>query len=153
MAEPDSRPSSFLTLEPGTPVVDRFGQPVGKVERVLVLDGGGFDGIVVRTDSGRRFVDAPEVRRISRGAVTLGVTAADVRSPGADGKRVYGLPQARHDRVHATEADRDEAIDSLKRAYVRDELTTEELGERVSIAHLAETLDELDAVLASPNGG
>jgi hypothetical protein len=101
---------------------------------VLVVDCGLFDGIVVGTDAGKRFVDAPEVRRISR-SVTLGVTAGDVKSPGADGPRVYGLPEARHDRVHATEADRDEAIDSLKRAYVRDELTTEELGERVSIAH------------------
>jgi len=31
---------------------------------------------------------------------------------------------------------------------VEDQLTTEELGERVSITHLAETLDQLDAALA-----
>jgi hypothetical protein len=31
--------------------------------------------------------------------------------------------------------------------YCRDELTTDELAERVGIAHLAETLDELDAAL------
>jgi hypothetical protein len=145
---PDPLPASFLTLEPGTPVVDRFGQPVGRVERVLVFDGEGFDGVVVRTQAGRRFVDAPEVRRISRGAVTLGVTVADVESPGTDAVHAYGMPQARHGRVHATEADRDEAIESLKRAYVRDELTTDELGERVARAHLAETLVELDEVLA-----
>jgi hypothetical protein len=46
--------------------VDRFGQPVGAVKRTLVLEGGGFDGIIVETDAGKRFVDAPEVRRISR---------------------------------------------------------------------------------------
>ena len=148
MPQPDSLPTSFLTLEPGTPVVDRFGQPVGEVERSLVLEGGGFDGIIVDTDAGRRFVDAPEVRRISRGAVILGVTATDVQSPGTHGRRVYGIPQARYGRVHATEADRDEVIESLKRAYVRDDLTTDELGDRASAAHLAETLDELDAVLA-----
>ena len=132
--------------------MDRFGQPVGAVERVLVFDGGGFDGIVVDTDAGTRFVDAPEVRRISHGAVTLGVTPADVESPGTDARRIYGLPEARHDRVHATEADRDEVIEGLKRAYVRDDLTTEELAERVATAHLAETLDELDAALAGLTG-
>src|SRR5437763_15345757 len=148
MSQSDLQPTSFLTLEPGTSVVDRFGQPVGAVERVLLLDGGGFDGIVVDTPAGRRFVDAPEVRRISRGAGTLGVTTADVQSPGADGPRVYGIPEARFGRVHATEADRDEVIDSLKRAFVEDQLTTEEPGERVSITHLAETLDQLDAASA-----
>ena len=148
MSQPDLQPASFLTLEPGTSMVDRFGRPVGAVERVLLLDGGGFDGIIVHTPAGRRFVDAPEVRRISRGSVTLGVTTADVESPGADGPRVYGIPEARFGRVHATEADRDEVIESLKRAYVEDQLTTEELGERVSVTHLAETLDQLDAALA-----
>jgi hypothetical protein len=74
MHKADDHPVSFLTLEPGTAVVDRFG---------------------------KRFVDAPEVRRISGGAVTLGVTVAD----------------ARHGRTQVTEADRDEAIDCLERAY------------------------------------
>jgi hypothetical protein len=32
-------------------------------------------------------------------------------------------------------------------------LTTEELGERVANAHLAETLDQLDAVLADLTSG
>ncbi len=52
-----------------------------------------------------------------------------------------------------TEADRDEVIDCLKRAYVRDELTTEDLAERVGIAHLAQTLDELDGALADLDVG
>jgi hypothetical protein len=142
------RATSFLTLEGGTPVVDRFGHPVGKVHRVLVLETGGFDGIVVKTDAGTRFVDAPEVRRISAGAVTLGVTVDDVVSPGPHARRVYGMPEARHDRTEVTEADRDEVIECLKRAYVRDELTTEELAERVGTAHLAETLDQLDTAVS-----
>jgi hypothetical protein len=141
----DGQPTSFLTLESGTPVVDRFGRPVGKVRRVLLLETGGFDGIIVDTRAGKRFVDAPEVRRISRGTVTLGIGVADVESPG--GNRTHGVPEARYDRTVATEADRDEAIDCLKRAFVRDELTTEELAERVAIAHLAETLEQLDAAL------
>jgi Domain of unknown function (DUF1707) len=142
------RPASFLNLEPGTPVVDRFGRCVGHVHRVLVLETGGFDGIVVKTDAGTRFVDAPEVRRISAGAVTLGITANDVVNPGPHARRRYGMPAARYDRVDVTEADRDEAIECLKRAYCRDELTTDELAERVGIAHVAVTLDELDAAVA-----
>ena len=127
-------------------MVDRFGKPVGTVERVLLFEGGGFDGIIVRTGAGRRFVDAPEVRRLSGGAVTLGVTCADVEQPGPDNPR-YGVPVARYDRTDVTEADRDAVIEALKTAYVADALTTDELGERVTIAHLAETLDELDAAL------
>jgi hypothetical protein len=148
MPDSDGDPTSFLTLEPGTRVVDRFGRPVGKVRRVLLLETGGFDGIIVSTRAGKRFVDAPEVRRISGGAVTLGIAAADVESPAADGSRRHGIPAARHDRTDVTEADRDEAIDCLKRAYVRDELTTDELAERVAIAHVAEKLEQLDTALA-----
>jgi hypothetical protein len=118
------------------------------VRRVLLLETGGFDGIIVGTRAGKRFVDAPEVRRISGGAVTLGIALADVESPSADGHRRYGVPKARYDRTEVTEADRDEAIDCLKRAYVRDELTTEELAERVAIAHVAENLEQLDVALA-----
>jgi Domain of unknown function (DUF1707) len=148
MPHPDLEPGCFLTLDPGTPVVDRFGKPVGDVHRVLLLEGGGFDGIVVRTSAGKRFVDAPEVRRIFRGEVALGVTTADVEAPGAGARRVHGIPEARYGRVHATEADRDETIDRLKQAFVQDELTAEELGDRVAIAHVAETLEQLDSAIA-----
>jgi len=103
----------------------------------------------VRTRAGTRFVDAPEVRRIAGGAVVLGITATDVEQPPLDSGRAHRVPQARHDRVDVTEADRDHAIDALKRSYVRDELTTDELGERVALAQLAETLEELGAALAN----
>jgi hypothetical protein len=148
MRQSDSQPVSFLTLEEGTPVVDRFGRAAGEVERVLLFEGGGFDGMIVRTPAGARFVDAPEVRRISGGAVTLGITVDEVEHPAADDQRIYGVPAARYGRTKVTEADRDAVIEGLKGAFVRDELTTEALGERVAIAHLAETLDELEAALA-----
>ena len=146
VAQPEFQPVSFLTLERGTPVVDRYGRPVGEVVKVLVHSCGSFDGIIVRTRAGRRFVDAPEVRRVSRGAVTLGVAAADVEEPGASGLR-HGVPMARHDRTAVTEADRDAAIEALKAAYVADELSAEELGDRVAGVHLAETLTQIDAAL------
>lgn len=141
-------PSSYLTLEEDTAVIDRFGCLVGEVRRVLVLDTGAFDGIIVQTSAGRRFVDAPEVRRISAHTVTLGIAVADVLHPAGVTERVYGVLAARHDRTQATEADRDAAIERLKRAYVDDSLTTEELEKRVVIAHSAVSLDELDRALA-----
>jgi hypothetical protein len=36
-----------------------------------------FDGIVIRTREGRRFVDAPEVARITERRVTLTITARE----------------------------------------------------------------------------
>jgi hypothetical protein len=118
------------------------------VERVLVLEDQEFDGLIVHCAAGKRFIDAPEVRRISQGAVTLGITVADVDCA-ADGRpRFYGVPEARYDRSDATEADRDEAIALLKRAFVEDLLSVDELGERVSTVHLAVTLEQLDEAVA-----
>ena len=37
-----------------------------------------FDGIVVKTENGRRFVDAPEVARITLRQVTLTIDASEV---------------------------------------------------------------------------
>jgi hypothetical protein len=42
-----------------------------------------------------------------------------------------------------------QAIDCLERAYVRDDLTTDELADRVAIAHWAEAFEELDAAIAN----
>ena len=39
-----------------------------------------FDGIVLRTPEGDRFVDAPEVVRITERRVTLSITAHEARS-------------------------------------------------------------------------
>ena len=143
---PHPEAASFLSLKSRTPVVDRFGRPVGEVHRVLLHGDGSFDGIVVDTPAGRRFVDAPEVRRISRGTVNLGSTVDEVARGGADGRE--GAPGAGYGRSTLTEADRDAAIEALKRAYVRDEIGIDELAGRVATAHIAEALEELDAALS-----
>jgi hypothetical protein len=140
-------PASFLSLDPGTPVVDRFGRPVGSVCRVLLHGDGSFDGIVVRTRAGRRFVDAPEVRRISGGVVNLGSTVDEVEEIAVGDHPRGHVPAANHGRTVLTEADRDAAIEALKHAYVRDEIGIDDLGGRVATANIAETLDELDAAL------
>jgi hypothetical protein len=68
---------SYKLLERGTAVHASDGEQVGKVDQVLDnVREDIFDGIVVRTDNGDRFVDAPEVARITEHRVTLSIDAA-----------------------------------------------------------------------------
>ena len=82
MADPDDDHAiGFKVLPRGTPVVSADGVQIGTVvkaqedERTHI-----FDGIVIATDAGRRFVDAPEVARITRRQVTLTISAAEAAS-------------------------------------------------------------------------
>ena len=66
----------YNVLARGTPVHSSDGEQVGTVRRVQ--DNARehiFDGIVIDTADGRRFVDAPEVERIFERAVVLTITA------------------------------------------------------------------------------
>lgn len=78
--QPDDGPAiSYLALRRGTRVRASDGAEVGHVARVQ--DNARehiFDGIVVDTKAGRRFVDAPEVAHIAERAVTLSISAAEV---------------------------------------------------------------------------
>jgi len=70
---------SYKALRRGTPVRASDGVEVGKVRRVLDNTRENiFDGLVVETRQGMRFVDAPEVARIAELAVTLTITADEV---------------------------------------------------------------------------
>jgi hypothetical protein len=144
-----SEPASYLTLERGTPVVDCFGAPVGRVERVLTLTGSYFDGLIVKTRAGSRFVDAPEVHRITTDAVELSITCEDCEAPGLT--TVDGVREARYGRRELDDADIREAIEALKRAYVADRLTAHELGDRFEAAYEAKTLEDLQQLI--PDGG
>jgi len=63
---------SYKALRLGVPVVTSDGTEVGIVDQVLDnLKENIFDGIVVATREGKRFVDAPEVDRITERTVTL----------------------------------------------------------------------------------
>jgi hypothetical protein len=78
-AEDDDPQISYLALKRGVPVHASDGERVGTVHRVQ--DNARehiFDGIVIATPSGRRFVDAPEVARITARRVTLAIAAAEV---------------------------------------------------------------------------
>ena len=72
----------YKVLPKGTPVVTADGITLGTVAKVM--DNARehiFDGIVVKTQDGRIFVDAPEVDRIAERRVTLNVDASFAFEP------------------------------------------------------------------------
>lgn len=61
---------SYLALEVGTPVQSSEGHTFGKVEHVLQIPSEDvFDGIVVATHRGLRFVDKGQILEITKEAV------------------------------------------------------------------------------------
>jgi hypothetical protein len=76
----DGHAISYKALRRGTPVRAADGTEVGKVRRVQDNARENiFDGIVIETRGGMRFVDAPEVARIAELAVTLTISAEEVQ--------------------------------------------------------------------------
>jgi hypothetical protein len=74
----EGHPISFRVLARGTQVWSSDDREIGTVDSVLATDREDiFDGIVIRTPQGRRFVDAPEVARIAERRVTLSMTSAE----------------------------------------------------------------------------
>jgi hypothetical protein len=76
----DGHQIGYKILPRGTPVHTSDGTQVGTVYRVL--DNARehiFDGIIIATPDGRRFVDAPEVARITEQRVTLTIDAAGAK--------------------------------------------------------------------------
>ena len=69
---------SYKLLERGTVVQTSDEVEIGKVDRVLENPREHiFDGIVITTPNGERFVDAPEVARIAERRVTLSIDATE----------------------------------------------------------------------------
>ena len=86
VTEDDGHAISYKVLRRGTPVRAADGVQVGTVRRVLENARENiFDGIVIDTREGKRFVDAPEVGRIAERAVTLTITAAEAAELPAPG--------------------------------------------------------------------
>jgi hypothetical protein len=75
-------PTSYLTLEEGTPVVSSDGEEVGTVQHVLADEEEDvFDGVVIDTrlgPGGLHFVDAPQVSQCRERAVVLSIPAEQV---------------------------------------------------------------------------
>jgi hypothetical protein len=77
----DGHAVHYSALERGTPVYSSDELEVGHVAEVLDNYAERiFDGLVIDTPSGRRFVDAPEVSRTAERGVTLAITTAEVEA-------------------------------------------------------------------------
>jgi hypothetical protein len=78
--EDTGAPIAYTVLAEGTPVYSSDDQRLGKVKRVLAdTEADIFDGLIVHTDDGDRFVDAPNVAAIYERAVVLTLAADDAR--------------------------------------------------------------------------
>jgi len=78
-SDEDGHAISYKVLEPGTAVQASDGVEVGTVRDVLENRAEHiFDGLVIDTSGGRRFVDAPEIERIAELRVTLTIDAEAV---------------------------------------------------------------------------
>jgi hypothetical protein len=83
-SDDDGYAISYKVLARGTPVVASDGSAVGSVREVLEnVAEHIFDGLVIDTPAGQRFVDAPEIARIVERKVVLTL----------DGEGVAGLPE------------------------------------------------------------
>jgi hypothetical protein len=82
---------SYKAAVIGTPVLSTSGAQIGTLEHVLeVPDLDLFDGIVIATHAGLRFIDADQVREITRSHIqsSLDDTGAS-QLPPPDGPPVY----------------------------------------------------------------
>jgi hypothetical protein len=81
MAADHGTPIAYLAAEPGTPVLTSDGEQVGLLERVLADETKDiFDGLVVDTRDGDRFVDAPDVEALYERAIVLKLSAEQAKS-------------------------------------------------------------------------
>jgi len=82
---------SYEAAVPGSPVLSSSGKEIGTLEHVLeVPELDLFDGIVVATDWGLRFIDADQVELITVRHIRCRLDdAAAARLPPPDGTAVY----------------------------------------------------------------
>ncbi len=80
MAEDPGQRIAYMVLAEGTRVEGRDGGEIGTVKRVLADTGTDiFDGLILDTADGDRFVDAPQVADLFERLVVLDMTAEDAR--------------------------------------------------------------------------
>ncbi len=87
----DDTPISYQAAVRGTPVLSSAGTKIGTLEHVLqVPELDVFDGIVVATKAGLRFVDADQVQQITRSRIMCSLTKTQAgQLPPPDGAPVY----------------------------------------------------------------
>jgi hypothetical protein len=75
----DEHAIGYQVLPPGTPVEAADGTQVGTFHKAIHhAREHMLDGVVIRTDNGRFFVDAPEIARITNRRVILTIEPAEV---------------------------------------------------------------------------
>jgi len=87
----DGAPIAYSALQNGVAVVTASGQRFGTVAGVLEIPAEDiFRGIIVTTETGRRFVDRDHIERITTTHVTCALDAEQVeRLPSADSADLY----------------------------------------------------------------
>lgn len=110
---------SYQAAVPGTPVLSRSGTEIGTLEHVLEVPSLDlFDGIVITTDWGLRFIDADQVELITVRHIRCTLDDADAaRLPPPDGAAVY--------RVSALDEIGDSLHERLGRMFHRPHWTRE----------------------------
>lgn len=89
----DGKPISYLALETGTPVLSVSGSEFGTVAHVLQIpELDEFDGIVVSTKGGHRFIDRDQITEITSTGVQSNLSDEQTASlPAPDGPPVLHL--------------------------------------------------------------
>jgi hypothetical protein len=98
---------SYQAAVPGSRVLTRTGKEIGKLEHVLeVPQLDVFDGIVIHTRRGLRFIDADQVEQITASYIKYAISDKQAASlPAPDGPPVYrvdelaGTGDSLHDRI------------------------------------------------------
>jgi hypothetical protein len=87
----DDMAISYEAAVRGTPVLSSSGQRIGTLEHVLeVPELDVFDGLVIATDGGLRFIDADRVGRITRSEIHCELSDDDAAGlPAPEGPPVY----------------------------------------------------------------
>ncbi len=97
MPDAPDDPIAYTALQPGTPVQTSSGHQFGTVQSVLVDEKVSvFDGIVVDTAEGTRFVDADQIGSIYTTYVRTTLSAEQAtRLPPPDGSTLVDIKPAR----------------------------------------------------------
>jgi hypothetical protein len=87
----EQQPVSHQAAVPGSPVFTTSGTEIGTLEHVLELPGAGtFDGIVLATDWGLRFIGADQVELITIRHIRCRIDDGEAaRLPPPEGAAVY----------------------------------------------------------------
>lgn len=103
MSDASDHPIAYTALQPGTPVHTSDGHPFAVVQAVLVDElVSVFDGIVVETSDGSRFVDAPQIASIWTSHVSTTLSAEQAAAlPEPDGSTLVQIkpPRSMGDKI------------------------------------------------------